>query len=303
MFFIARFVVAMTYLCGSCVFTMHKGSYIQRLSISQISAMKANGVWDQSSPIHTSRLRVVYFSYVNFNGETKHDGSITVMDVVAKDVQRIFQDLFRQRFPLTQAIPIEHYKGDDNASMAANNSVAYNDRRIAHSKNISIHAYGLAIDINPQQNPFIDNTRRDKESTILVYPESGKKYLNRLNVRPGMITQEIVQIFSVHGFKEWGGMWNKPIDWHHFQYPRVVCELLKEMSYQHGRKFIKIYKACNSPILLTHSWIAFKKDFPISRHYIPYYKKNPSLFMKKIQVALCKGDLKTSLDSLKSTIE
>ena len=87
-----------------------------------------------------------------------------------------------------------------------------------------MHSYGLAIDINPVQNPFI---MIDKTSNnIKVLPGQSVDFLNRHNKQEGMV-EPIVEIFRKYGFSEWGGNWNTPIDYHHFQVPRkAVAELI-----------------------------------------------------------------------------
>ena len=101
--------------------------------------------------------------------------------------------------------------------MQANNSSCFNFRKIDGSDLLSMHSYGLAIDINPVQNPFIQN------GTIL--PLAGKEYLERELIRKGMV-EPIINIFNKYGFTVWGGDWTTPRDYHHFQYPRDQIELL-----------------------------------------------------------------------------
>ena len=47
---------------------------------------------------------------------------------VADDVAAIFADIFDAGFPIRSMKPIEEFGGDDNASMAADNTSAYNCR-------------------------------------------------------------------------------------------------------------------------------------------------------------------------------
>ena len=94
--------------------------------------------------------------------------------------------------------------------MAANNSHAFNFRYIAGTNRISRHGFGMAIDINPIQNPYI------RGSTI--WPASGAEYLDRSYVRPGMIIQGdvVYTTFTSRGWI-WGGHWTVPRDYHHFE--------------------------------------------------------------------------------------
>jgi hypothetical protein len=94
--------------------------------------------------------------------------------------------------------------------MAENNTSAFNFRRITNSTTISKHGYGVAIDINPIQNPYI------RGETIL--PPAGEEYLDRSNIRMGMITKGDIcyQAFISRGWK-WGGDWSTPKDYQHFE--------------------------------------------------------------------------------------
>ena len=94
--------------------------------------------------------------------------------------------------------------------MAANNSSAFNFRTIAGTNTISRHGFGMAIDINPIQNPYVRGNN--------VLPEAGRAYLNRNDVRPGMIVRggPVYEAFISRGWI-WGGNWNSLQDYHHFE--------------------------------------------------------------------------------------
>ncbi len=203
--------------------------------------LQEKGIWKDYCPVRVERLCKVQVSYLGFEGVPHHDGEIVVLDAVAEHVRRIFAALYEAEFPIASIRPIEMFDGDDEASMAANNSSAFNCRAIAGSKILSIHSYGLAIDINPAQNPYV--VRQDVERGIMqVFPPQGIDYLNRANQRQGMV-EPIVEIFRQHGFTLWGGHWNDPLDWHHFQTPRSVAELLAVMVPGHATTFFEHYAA------------------------------------------------------------
>lgn len=101
--------------------------------------------------------------------------------------------------------------------MSANNSSCFNFRKIAGTDKLSLHAYGLAIDINPMQNPFIQNSK--------ISPANGKDFIDRSKIKAGMV-EPVVEVFYKYGFTEWGGNWQEPIDYHHFQVPRQQIEAL-----------------------------------------------------------------------------
>lgn len=62
---------------------------------------------------------------------------------------------YAARFPLRRMHLVDAYGGDDDRSMAADNSSAYNCRTVAGRRTFSAHAYGAAIDLNPVENPYV----------------------------------------------------------------------------------------------------------------------------------------------------
>lgn len=70
----------------------------------------------------------------------------------------------------------------------------YNYRPIAGSVQLSLHAYGAAIDLDPAQNPL------------------GKPWA----ADTGMMPQEVVALFAAEGWK-WGGTFHNRKDCMHFQ--------------------------------------------------------------------------------------
>ena len=129
------------------------------------------------------------------------------------------------------------YDGDDDASMADNNTSAFNVREITGGSTISLHAYGLAIDVNPVQNPFAKRSG----TTLNFSPPSGVENANRLNERPGKpnrpgMAEAVVDVFADHGFLIWGGYWDDPIDYQHFQVSRKLAEKLAKLSPDEARR-------------------------------------------------------------------
>lgn len=106
---------------------------------------------------------------------------------------------------------MEVFGGDDIASMTANNTSAFNGRPITGGSSWSRHAYGVAIDINPLQNPYISSKHGKQE--ILPAASTASR---RAPQRPGM-AEAVRHIFFRHGFLIWGGDWKQPIDYQHFE--------------------------------------------------------------------------------------
>ncbi|MEQ8472494.1 MAG: M15 family metallopeptidase [Marinoscillum sp.] len=188
---------------------------IRNLNNSEIEAIQSCHDWRDDCPVTLDRLKIVTVEHYDFVGSVQ-EGQIIVLDLVADAISAVFSELFNQKFPIHQLVPSHSYKGDDLASMEANNSSAFNCRMIMAEGTWSSHSYGVAIDINPHQNPYvlIDH----QESTAKIYPSNGTMYLNRHVQKQGML-EPVVDVFKQHGFTEWGGKWDDRLDYHHFQVP------------------------------------------------------------------------------------
>jgi D-alanyl-D-alanine carboxypeptidase len=104
---------------------------------------------------------------------------------------------------------VEAYKGSDDASMAADNTSGFNCRRVFAGGPWSAHAYGLAIDLNPVENPYVHRG--------VVEPPAGRRYLDRAKRRRGMVVAggAVVRAFAAIGWP-WGGHWTSSKDYQHF---------------------------------------------------------------------------------------
>ena len=152
-----------------------------------------------------SNLTLVNVFYYGFD-EKLHHGQLVVHKEVAEDVKEIFEIIREIHFPVEKVVPICKYKWSDEKSMHDNNTSSFNYRFISGSKILSKHASGLAIDINPKQNPYIKNDIISPASSVY---DTGAK---------GTITADsrIVEEFKKRGWT-WGGDWKSLKDYQHFQ--------------------------------------------------------------------------------------
>lgn len=146
-------------------------------------------------------LRVPFYT---FGGEVA-TGDLIVHEAISEDTQAVFAELLNVQFPIEKMVHIKAYGWDDDASMAGNNTSAFNYRVIAGTDQLSNHALGRAIDINPRINPFVSQTGN-------IYPP-GATYDPSAR---GAITYEIASLFKRRGFA-WGGDWTDRKDWQHFE--------------------------------------------------------------------------------------
>ena len=172
--------------------------------------------WKPGCPVPIDDLRIIEMNYVGFDGAVHSGGQLMVHRLVAADVVEAFRVLFEHGFPIRRMELIENYGGSDDASMAADNTSAFNCRPITGTTDrYSIHSYGQAIDINTVENPYV------KGDTVL--PPAGAEYLDRTDVRPGMITKNdiVEKAFRSQKFF-WGGDFNSLKDYQHFETKKLV---------------------------------------------------------------------------------
>ena len=108
---------------------------------------------------------------------------------------------------------MHHYDGDDDASMADNNSSGFNARPVTGAvSGWSKHSYGIAIDINPVINPYCVDGQ--------TFPTAGSAYTDRDVAAPGLVRrgEPCYDAFKNQGFM-WGGDWSTVKDYHHFELP------------------------------------------------------------------------------------
>jgi hypothetical protein len=130
---------------------------------------------------------------------------------LADEVVSIFKVLFDQRFPVEKMKLVDDYQGDDDASMADNNTSAFNCRFVPGKPGVfSKHSQGRAIDINPRINPMVMGQA--------VAPPAGARFLDRQAKVPGLLRKgsPAVLEFTRRGWT-WGGAWESLSDYQHFE--------------------------------------------------------------------------------------
>jgi hypothetical protein len=172
------------------------------------ASVLARSTWQTSCPVTSTQLRYLTMSFWGFD-DRPHTGEMMVNATVASAVTKVFGQLYAAHFP------IEEMRVPSVADVTApptgdgNDTASFVCRPTVGLTTWSAHAYGLAIDLNPFCNPYLDGT--------LVVPELASAYLVRSNVRPGMVLpgDATVSAFAAIGWK-WGGSWTSPKDLMHF---------------------------------------------------------------------------------------
>jgi hypothetical protein len=164
--------------------------------------------WSSACPIDLTDLRYVTVAFRGFDGFA-HTGELVLAAPVAEDVVGVFEKLFDAGFPIEEMRLVTTEDHHAPKTGDGNSTAAYNCRSIRGSSRWSEHALGTAVDINPFHNPML------KRGSLV--PEKATSYVDRANVRPGMVVDPgvAVKAFAEIGWK-WGGHWNSHKDWMHF---------------------------------------------------------------------------------------
>jgi hypothetical protein len=166
--------------------------------------------WRPGCPVPIADLAYLRLSHFGTDGAV-HTGELVVHRELAAEVIAIFKALFEQRFPIEKMRLIEAYDGDDDRSMADNNTSGFNCRAVPGKPNVfSLHSQGRAIDINPLWNPMLADGK--------VLPPNGAPFAAPKKPIPGMLRKgdRAVLELTRRGWT-WGGDWTSMKDYQHFQ--------------------------------------------------------------------------------------
>ncbi|MFB3737739.1 MAG: M15 family metallopeptidase, partial [Candidatus Velamenicoccus archaeovorus] len=169
--------------------------------------------WQPGCPVPLSALRLLTFRYWGFDGEV-HEGPMVANASVADELVTVFRTLFRARFPLKHVALATRFRPNADPNTRRSVTASFNCRPIVTPAGAgstwSQHAYGLAVDINPLQNPYV-------AADGFVRNRFGRPYRDRSQHLPGMIHpgDVVVRAFASVGWG-WGGAWSSGKDYMHF---------------------------------------------------------------------------------------
>ena len=145
-------------------------------------------------------IDVTYYSTDN----KLHRGQLLVNKKIADDITQIFEFIKERKFPVKSVIPIVKYGWNDALSMENNNTSAFCYRNTS----FSFHPDGLAVDINPRQNPCVYKFIKCIEPKNGIYQSETAGTFTAKN--------PVVLKFIELGFR-WGGNFSQKFDYQHFE--------------------------------------------------------------------------------------
>jgi hypothetical protein len=186
---------------------------IKPLPASLRSQLVAGETWQPNCPVPLSDLRVLTVPYWGFD-RREHVGRLIVHEDAAAPLRRVFLRLRKLRFPIRH-MALDVYRpgpvgNDVSMSFECRQAVPSPCSGGTANGNWSNHAYGLALDLNPLENPYV--------GCGASYNPKARSYMNRSRKRPGMVTPAVIAAFQSIGW-EWGGSWaGSTKDYMHFSH-------------------------------------------------------------------------------------
>ncbi|HEX9124398.1 MAG TPA: M15 family metallopeptidase [Actinomycetota bacterium] len=180
---------------------------------SELVAQMRGTTWRPGCPLPISSLRLLSFRYWGYDGRV-HEGPMVVNASVASGLASVFRELFRARFPIKHVALARRFRPNADPNTTRSITASFNCRPIVTPAGAgstwSQHAYGLAVDVNPLQNPYV-------AADGYVRNRFARPYRDRSQDLPGMIHDgdPVVRAFAAIGW-EWGGHWSSGKDYMHF---------------------------------------------------------------------------------------
>ena len=164
--------------------------------------------WEPDCPVGLTDLRYLTVTFWGFD-RRPHTGELIVQADHDRGMVDVFRTLYAARLPIEQMTLPTSARPDPTPSGDGNGAGAFVCRSPTGQTFWSAHVSGLALDLNPFQNPY---SRDD-----LVLPDLAGSYLDRGWRRPGMITADgvVKRAFAWIGWS-WGGGFQSLKDYQHF---------------------------------------------------------------------------------------
>jgi D-alanyl-D-alanine carboxypeptidase len=177
--------------------------------------LKQGGYWHKGCPVALSDLRLLTVTHRGWRGRTR-TGQLVVNERAARPLARVFRQLYRLHFPIRHLRLDDAYgprrvrprDGDISGSFECRQAVPSPCAGGRGTGSWSMHAHGLAVDLNPRENPYV-GCGQSRDPTA-------RRYRDRSRHRPGMVTPRVVAAFASIGWG-WGGSWTGDTkDYMHF---------------------------------------------------------------------------------------
>jgi hypothetical protein len=190
-------------------------SSVQPLPQPVQAQIKAEGYWRSNCPVGMSDLRLLTVSHWGFDGR-RHSGQLVVNAAAAGPLRSAFGRLYGLHFPIRHVQLADFYGPKAGRPRDGDVTAAFDCRQAVPSPctggkgtgTWSMHAYGLAVDVNPTENPYV-GCGQSRDPTE-------RRFFNRSRHQKGMVTPKSIAAFTSVGWG-WGGAWaGNTKDYMHF---------------------------------------------------------------------------------------
>jgi hypothetical protein len=177
--------------------------------------LRTGGFWHPGCPVGRNDLRLLTVTHRDFEGRDR-TGQLIVNRTAAQPLARVFRKLYRQGFPIRHMELADFYGPKKGRPKDGDVTAAFECRQAAASPctggggtgSWSQHAYGLAVDVDPHENPYV-GCGMSRDPTL-------RRYRNRSHHYRGMVTRRAIRAFASIGWG-WGGAWaGNTKDYMHF---------------------------------------------------------------------------------------
>jgi hypothetical protein len=186
---------------------------VERLPPPMKAQLKQGGFWHRGCPVALSDLRLLTVTHYGFDRRA-HRGQLVVNRRAARPLTGAFRRLYRIRFPIRHMRFADFYgpardrPADVTAAFECREAVPSPCTGGGGTGTWSMHAYGLAVDVNPRENPYV-GCGQSRDPTA-------RRYRDRSRHRKGMVGARAVRAFRAVGWG-WGGAWSgNTKDYMHF---------------------------------------------------------------------------------------
>jgi hypothetical protein len=185
------------------------------LSAALRSELRAGGFSARGCPTPMSHLRVLSVSVHNWHGRTR-TGQLIVNQAAVAPLTTVFHRLYAIDFPIRHMQIADFYgprrqrpaDGDVTESFECRQAAASPCTGGSGTGSWSMHAYGLAVDLDPHENPYV-GCGQSRDPTL-------RRYRARTRHYKGMVGGRAIRAFASVGWG-WGGSWaGNTKDYMHF---------------------------------------------------------------------------------------
>ena len=156
--------------------------------------------WHSGCPVGRAGLRLLRINYWDYSGYRRR-GELVAAAGAIRQMSAALSEMYRKRYPIRAMYRVDRFGyssrshgGNDYASMAADNTYAFNCRDVTGRPGVrSPHSYGRALDVNTWENPY--------RSAQGIVPDRWWQFHSHPRVAWRSSRHPVVRIMARHGLR------------------------------------------------------------------------------------------------------